>query len=113
MDSATPAAGRAFCDSDLPAVMHVSLAFGYATKGHHNYMHHIQSIWQCSAMGQLQPAFTAAEVEFAGQTNRRRVVHSITVVYRLLCMFLWLFVMCIVGHDNYLVHATHSIDRAA
>ena len=49
-------------------------------------------------MGQLQPAFTAAEVEFAEQTNRyrRRVVHSVTVIYRLLCMFLWLFVMCIV-----------------
>ena len=51
-----PAAGRAFCDSDLQAVMRVSLAFWICHdhwKGHHNYMQHIQSIWQRSAMGQL------------------------------------------------------------
>ena len=53
----TPTAGRAFCDSDLQAVMHVSLAFWICHdrwKGHHNYMQHIQSIWQRSAMGQLR-----------------------------------------------------------
>ena len=52
----TPAAGRTFCDSDLQAVMPVSLAFLICHdhwKGHHNYMEHIQSIWQSSAMGLL------------------------------------------------------------
>ena len=52
-----PAAGRAFCDSDLRAVMHVSLALLICHdrwKGHYNYMQHIQSIWQRSTMGQLR-----------------------------------------------------------
>ena len=52
-----PAAGCAFCDSDLQAVMHVSLAFWICHdrwKGHHNYMQHIRSIWQRSAMGLLR-----------------------------------------------------------
>ena len=50
-----PAAGRTFCDSDLQAVMHVSLAFCDVHRwiDHHNYMQHIRSIWQRSAMGQL------------------------------------------------------------
>ena len=48
-------------------------------------MQHIQSIWQRSAVGQL------TEVEFAEWTYRRRVAHSVTVTYRLLCMFLWIF----------------------
>ena len=33
----------------------------------------------------------SAEVEFAEWTYRRRVAHSVTVTYRPLCMFLWLF----------------------
>ena len=52
-----PAAGRTFCDSDVRAVMHVSLALLICHdrwKGHHNYMQHIQSIWQRRAMGQLR-----------------------------------------------------------
>ena len=51
-----PAAGRAFCDSDLQAVMRVSLPFLICRsrwKGHHNCRQHIQSIWQRSATGQL------------------------------------------------------------
>ena len=51
-----PAAGRAFCDSDLQAVMRVSLAFLICHdrwKGHHNCRQQIQSIWQRSATGQL------------------------------------------------------------
>ena len=80
--------GRVFCYSDLQAVMHVSLAYldmPRLLKGHNNYMQHIQLIWQPSTMGQL------TEVEFAEWTYRRRVAHSVTVTYRPLCMFLWLF----------------------
>ena len=72
------AAGRAFCDSDLlQAVMHVSLAFGCATR--------------------QQPAFTATEVVFAEWAYRRRVAYFVTVTYRPLCMFLWLIWRC---HDR-------------
>ena len=51
-----PAAGCAFCDSDLQAVMRVSLAFLICHdrwKGHHNCRQQTQSLWQRSAMGQL------------------------------------------------------------
>ena len=52
----TGGAGRAFCDSDLQAVIRVSLPFLIChdrLKGHHNCRQQIQSIWQRSATGQL------------------------------------------------------------
>ena len=54
-----PAAGRAFCDSDVQAVMHVSLALLMCHdrwKGHHNYMQDIQSIWQRHGSAEVEIA---------------------------------------------------------
>ena len=82
-----PAAGCAFCDSDLRAVMHVSLALLICHdrwKGHHNYMQHIQSRWQRNAMGQLRWNLPSRHTG-GGSRN------SVTVTYRPLCMFFWLF----------------------
>ena len=59
--------------------------FGYATiveKGHHNYMQHIQSIWQRSAMGQLRWNLPSR--------HTGGVAHSVTVTCRPFCVFLWL-----------------------
>ena len=104
-----PAAGCAFCDSDLKAVMHVSLAFWIyhdRWKGHHNYMQHIQSIWQRSAMGQLRWNLSSRHTG-----GRLRILWQ-WPTGRYAC-FAGLLDMPRPLKRSPQLHATHSIDMAA